>query len=65
MTKVTRVCLWVPLYPLYLDIEGDIVDDVMVEEAFSKQYGNSRSIMIDIDYLPDWEIVDEWEIDDE
>jgi hypothetical protein len=62
MTKVTRVCLW---FALYVDIDGDIIDYDMVEEAFCKQYGNSRSIMIDIDYLPDWETVDEWEIDDE
>jgi hypothetical protein len=60
----SRVSIWVPLY-IDIDKAGeDIVQDD-VEEALADQYGTGPTVEVILDFMPDWEIVDEWEENDE
>jgi hypothetical protein len=59
MTTVSRISLWIPVY---LDIEKhpDDIEQDDVEEAFSAEYGDGPTVELYLDFFPDWEIVDEW-----
>jgi hypothetical protein len=59
----SRVSIWVPLYVDINKPNDDITQDD-VEEALADQYGSGPSVSVILDFMPDWEIVDEWEEDE-
>jgi hypothetical protein len=59
MTKTTRVSMWIPIY-LDINKSGEDVTEEDVEEAFSSEYGNGPTIEVNLDFMPDWQVVDEW-----